>query len=143
MLLGRLRGFGFVSFDTPEGAQKALITKMHEINGKMAQVKKAEPKVDYRALRGRGGSSQSRGGGNRYPSGRGGGGGGGGSGGMAPQFSTPRYGQHPPSYPPYNPYSSYGNYEDFSASNSSYMGMTNTYGPTRGFNRDRRYHPYH
>ncbi|EDV29454.1 uncharacterized protein TRIADDRAFT_5340, partial [Trichoplax adhaerens] len=48
---GRLRGFGFVSFDTPEGAQKALVTKMHEINGKMAQVKKAEPKVDYRALR--------------------------------------------------------------------------------------------
>lgn len=42
---GRPRGFGFITFDTEESAERACEKKIHEIDGKPGvEVKKAEPK---------------------------------------------------------------------------------------------------
>ncbi|XP_019194278.1 PREDICTED: heterogeneous nuclear ribonucleoprotein 1 [Ipomoea nil] len=42
---GRSRGFGFVTFDNEDAVQKVLSDgRMHELNGKQVEIKRAEPK---------------------------------------------------------------------------------------------------
>ncbi|KAG0464886.1 hypothetical protein HPP92_019050 [Vanilla planifolia] len=41
----RPRGFGFITFDSKEGVEKATENKFHELNGKFVEVKRAFPRV--------------------------------------------------------------------------------------------------
>ncbi|KAG9415213.1 hypothetical protein AC1031_008653 [Aphanomyces cochlioides] len=68
----RSRGFGFVSFEE-EGAVAEVISKSHELHGKVVEIKRAEPKGEIRGGRGydMGGYRGGYGGG--YGGGRGGG----------------------------------------------------------------------
>ncbi|CAI5458323.1 unnamed protein product [Closterium sp. Yama58-4] len=48
------RGFGFVTFQAEQAAEDVLlIGRMHEICGKMVEVKKAQPRKDMAKLNGR------------------------------------------------------------------------------------------
>ncbi|CAI7846929.1 unnamed protein product, partial [Closterium sp. NIES-53] len=50
----RCRGFGFVTFQAEQAAEDVLLVgKMHEICGKMVEVKKAQPRKDMAKLNGR------------------------------------------------------------------------------------------
>ncbi|KAH9618735.1 hypothetical protein KSS87_017057 [Heliosperma pusillum] len=40
----RPRGFGFITFDSEEAAERAMIRTFHELHGKMVEVKRAVPK---------------------------------------------------------------------------------------------------
>lgn len=40
----RPRGFGFITFDSEEAVERALMKTFHELNGKMVEVKRAVPK---------------------------------------------------------------------------------------------------
>ncbi|KAJ8437604.1 hypothetical protein Cgig2_005355 [Carnegiea gigantea] len=40
----RPRGFGFITYDSEEAAERALVKTFHEVNGKMVEVKQAVPK---------------------------------------------------------------------------------------------------
>ncbi|RHY67296.1 hypothetical protein DYB30_002266, partial [Aphanomyces astaci] len=74
----RSRGFGFVSFEE-EGAVAEVISKSHELHGKVVEIKRAEPKGEVRGG-GRGGYDYGGRGGGSYGGGYGGRGGRGGYG---------------------------------------------------------------
>ncbi|GAB4826488.1 hypothetical protein Ancab_033383 [Ancistrocladus abbreviatus] len=40
----RPRGFGFITYDSEEAVERALVRNFHELNGKMVEVKRAVPK---------------------------------------------------------------------------------------------------
>nr|CAD1837711.1 unnamed protein product [Ananas comosus var. bracteatus] len=40
----RPRGFGFITFDSEDAVDRALLKTFHELNGKMVEVKRAVPK---------------------------------------------------------------------------------------------------
>ena len=84
---GQSRGFGFVTFSSPESVQKALaVGSQHDINGKTVEIKQAVPRDDGSLRRGgfggRGGYGGQGGGGGFGGGGYGGRGGYGGGYGM-------------------------------------------------------------
>lgn len=81
---GKSKGFGFIEFETPENAQKAVETlKGKEVEGRaiIVDIAKAEPEGGRGGGGGRGGFGGGRGGGGGGRGGYGGGGGRGGGGG--------------------------------------------------------------
>lgn len=80
----KCRGFGFITFDSPEPAEKVLALQHFSIAGKLVEVKSANPKVDRNKM----GHNQGHGHGPPHM---------GGGSGMAP-------GGHPPAMPPGYPY---------------------------------------
>lgn len=54
----RPRGFGFISFDTEDAVDKVLHKTFHELNGKLVEVKRAQPKDAINQGGGRGGGYQ-------------------------------------------------------------------------------------
>ena len=48
----KCRGFGFITFDTPEPAEKVLALQHFSIAGKLVEVKSANPKVDRNKMGG-------------------------------------------------------------------------------------------
>ena len=79
----KCRGFGFITFDSPEPAEKVLALQHFSIAGKLVEVKSANPKVDRNKMNNSGH--------NHGPPHMGGGS------GMGP-------GGHPPAMPPGYPY---------------------------------------
>lgn len=80
----KCRGFGFITFDSPEPAEKVLALQHFSIAGKLVEVKSANPKVDRNKM-----NNHGHGGHGPPPMG--------GSSGMGP-------GSMPPSMPPGYPY---------------------------------------
>ena len=60
----RPRGFGFITYDSEEAVERALVKTFHDLNGKMVEVKRAVPKElspgPNRSMLGIGGSSPTR-----------------------------------------------------------------------------------
>jgi len=150
---GRPRGFGFVTFDTVEAAEKVMAAGSHIITNKQVECKRAVPKSQSIPTRSRGGYGGGRGGyGMRAPPGPGYGpppaayggypaygGYGGGYGGYG------GYGQAPPP----NPYApaddgyggGRGGYDAYPPANG--YGAQSSYGAySRNTRTDRSYHPY-
>ena len=44
--LNKTRGFGFVTFDDPASVDRTLQQRMHVVDGKATEVKRATPKTD-------------------------------------------------------------------------------------------------
>jgi len=94
-LTNKSRGFGFVTFAELEGAEAALVSKDHMVDGKNVEVKMAQPKTDRAQKGGKGGY----GGGKGYGGGMGYGGGGyqqmgyGGYGGQQQAYAQQAYAQ--------------------------------------------------
>ncbi|KAL0586869.1 hypothetical protein ABG067_003489 [Albugo candida] len=120
----RSRGFGFVTFEE-EGAVAEVISKTHELHGKVVEIKRAEPKEARSGgghaggYGGRGGGYGGRGFGGGYGGWRGGyggyggyapyaGRGGGGGGGYGNYGGGYGYSGYPPGYGGYAGYAGYG-----------------------------------
>jgi RNA recognition motif-containing protein len=48
---GKSRGFGFITFTEPAAVDRVLQQRMHEVDGKVTEVKRATPKVDIGSLK--------------------------------------------------------------------------------------------